>query len=251
MKTNSIKVTMTSNELSENTKEEMWGVYHNYYHYSREYFMNRINQNNYFSFYTVDGKIVGFTGLRINRTEVADRECLLIYFGQTIVDKAYRGNGLMQRTAVKLCVQYWKDLILGRVYIWADSLTYKAYLNFAKTVSEYYPSYRTVTPSHVQQLINFVGDEYYGPAFCNQTGTVRKDTVFVNDPTTAIDPNRERDLDVLFYLAVNPNYVVGHGLLTITPMHPRNYLLTLLKCTRKIFFGKKKEEKRKWILQAE
>ena len=240
MKNASIQVTITSNDLTESTKEEMWNVYQKYYHYSREYFMQRISSNNSFSFYKVEGKIVGFTGLRINRTEINKQKRVLIYFGQTIIDQQYRGKSLIPRTATKLCLQFWKDLLLGRVYVWADALTYKAYLVFAKTLGEYYPSYRTNTPKPVQGLINFVGDQYYGTTFNPSTGTVTKNTVFVNDPTTQINPQLESDQDVLFYATANPNYTQGHGLITLAPMHARNYLKVVAKSLKKLIFPKKR-----------
>lgn len=239
MKKAKIQVTIRTNELSEATKEEMWQLYRQYYHYSREYFMQRIHRNNYFSFYQVEGRIVGFTGLRINRTEVHNKECLLIYFGQTIIGQKHRGNALIPRTAVKLFLKYWNDLIRGRIYVWADALTYKAYLVFAKTLQEYYPSYRSAMPRHVKALIHFVGDEYYGESFCMNTGTVRKDTVFVNDPTTRIDPRKETDQDVLFYAQSNPDYINGHGLITLAPMHGINYLSVIMKCLKKSFWKRK------------
>lgn len=233
-----ITVAITDNEFPQHIKDQMWELYHRYYHYTREYFMERINRNNYFAFYKVDGRIVGFTGLRINRTEVSGKECLLIYVGQTIIDQAYRGNALIPRTVVKLCLRYWKDLLKGRMYFWADALTYKAYLVFAKTAAEYYPSYRSETPEYIRQLIRFVGEEYYEDAFCTETGTVQKNTVYVNDPSTHIDPATETDPDVLFYRAANPKYLDGHGLITITPLHLKTYYLTVAKCVKKALQGR-------------
>ena len=245
-----IKVSITTNELTEQVKNDMWVVYQQYYNYDRPYFMSRIDSNNYFSFYLVEGRIIGFTGLRINRTEVEGRECLLIYFGQTVIDKQYRGYALIPRTAAKLLLKYWKDLLQGRIYVWADALSYKAYMVFAKTIGEYYPSYKASTPKHVQALINFVGEEYYGENFCQQSGTVVKNTVFVNDASTIIDTQREKDKDVLFYAASNPNYIKGHGLITLAPMHSRNYLIMLVKCIRKLLFGKSDKASKTAVLHA-
>ena len=205
--------------------------------------MNRIHRNNYFSFYTVRGKIIGFTGLRINRTEIKDRQCLLIYFGQTIIDKNYRGKSLIPRTATKLMLWYWKDLVKGNLFVWADALTYKAYLVFAKNLKEYYPNYQSTTPDRVRKLINFVGYEYYASTFDSSSGTVQKDTVFVSDPSANIDHDVVEDLDVLFYAGVNPEYVNGHGLITMAPMHSRNYLAVLFKCLQKSFLGSKRKKK--------
>ncbi|MEO0337925.1 MAG: hypothetical protein AAF242_01800, partial [Bacteroidota bacterium] len=243
MRTSKIKIEITTNELSEATKIEMWNLYQNYYNYSRDYFMKRIHRNNYFSIYRVDGKIVGFTGLRINRTSVGDKQYLLIYVGQTIIDRAFRGNALIPRTAVKLLMKYWKDLVRGRIYFWADALTYKAYLVFAKTVHEFYPTYKKPTPKTVKTLLDFVGDEYYAEAYNVATGTIKKNTVFVNDQSTIIDQHLETDPDVLFFAQANPEYINGHGLLTITPMHSRNYLVMLRKCIIKLLTERRKKLK--------
>lgn len=221
----------------------MWQLYKKYYSYSRDYFMDRIHSNNYFSFYTQGGKVVGFTGLRINRTEINDRQCLLIYFGQTIIDENYRGKALIPRTGTKLMLRYWKDLIKGNLFVWADALSYKAYLVFAKTLKEYYPGYEKPTPDRISQLINFVGYEYYETTFDASSGTVRKDTVFVSDPSIRIDRDREQDLDVLFYAGANPDYIKGHGLITMAPMHSKNYMTMFLKCMHRWFSNTKKKKK--------
>jgi hypothetical protein len=249
MKNSKIQVSITGNQLSEEVKEEMWQVYHKYYHYSREYFMQRIERNNYFSFYRSEGRIIGFTGLRINRTSVGQKECLLIYFGQTIIDKAFRGKALIPRTATKLCLRYWKDILLGRVYVWADALTYKAYLVFAKTIAEYYPTYKRSMPKHIKQLIQFVGVEYYGNTFNEATGTITKDQLLVNDPCTKIKLSETRDKDVRFYLEANENYTLGHGLITMAPMHLSNYLCVVARSLKKIIGSKAKSPKPNYQLQ--
>ena len=65
----------------------------------------------------------------------------------------------------------------------------------------------------------------------------------MSDPTAKIDSDVVQDLDVLFYAGANPKYVNGHGLITIAPMHFRNYLAILFKCTQKFFSGSKRKKK--------
>ena len=238
MKNLKIKVSLSTNVLSETTKEEMWEVYRQYYHYSKAYFMERIHRNNFFSIYRYQGQIVGFTGLRIKRTKVNKKSCVLIYFGQTVIDSRFRGQGLIPRTAILLGKKYWKDFLLARVYVWADALTYKAYLVFAKNLEEYYPSYKGQTPPKFQQLIDLVGTTYYGENYQTQTGTVHKDTVFVNDHSTIIQTRYERDLDVLFYAALNPNYINGHGLITMAQLHSNNCIRILARHLKKVVLKK-------------
>jgi hypothetical protein len=235
MQTNSpkVKVNIASNQLSPETKEAMWQVYHQFYHYDKAQFMERVKTNNYYSFYTIGDRIVGFTGLRINETELNGRKQLLIYFGQTVIDPVYRGQALLPRTAVKLCRKFWRKLLVSDLYFWADALTYKAYLVFAKTVPEMYPSWKQTTPPHVKSIIDHLGQAHYRDNYCNQTGTVVKDKVLVNDTTMKIPAKYQEDQDIRFFMQANPRYVEGHGLITIVRMHGKNIGSLLLKCIQK------------------
>ncbi len=231
----SIQTTIVSNDLSDAIQEEMWEVYRHYYHYSKEYFMARISKNNYYSFYRSNGTIVGFTGLRINRTRINGKRQFLVYFGQTVIEEQYRGMSLIPMTGAKLCLKYWKDILWSEVFFWADALTYKAYLVFAKTVPEMYPSYKQAMPTTVEQVRNHIGEMHYADTFCKETGTIRKDTVWVNDTTLTIPARYRLDPDIRFYTEANPKSQDGHGLLTMAPMHAKNiFCLTLRTLKRSI-----------------
>lgn len=222
MKEPKIRVQLVRNDFTEQTREEMWQLYRHYYHYSREAFMQRIHKNNYYSLYTCGGRLVGFTGLRIHRMRSHSGRKLLIYYGQTVIDSAYRGQSLIPRTGAQLCMRFAWDLMTSRVFFWADCLTYKAYLVFAKTVDEYYPSYRQTNPREVQEIIDRIGMMNYHDTYCPETGTVRKDKVLVNDTTLLIPPEDAADPDISFFQQANPKYREGHGLITLTPMNKRN-----------------------------
>lgn len=228
-----IKVNIVENILSDTVKEEMWQLYQPYYHYSRAYFMQRIHKNDYYSFYKVDGKLVGFTGLRVSRTKIEGEKQLLIYFGQTVIHSDYRGKSLIPVTGLKLCMKFWRELLQRKLYFWADALTYKAYLVFAKSVDEMYPSIRYPMKSLVKNLIDFIGHTYYQGTYSIQTGTVQKDTVWVNDSTTQIPLKYQADRDIKFYQQANPLYMEGHGLITVAPMTRKNIWLLLYRSIRK------------------
>ncbi|NRB53245.1 MAG: hypothetical protein HRU41_36655 [Saprospiraceae bacterium] len=235
MKNTKIKVQIVSNDFSTATKEEMWTVYSKFYDYSKEYFMQRIHKNNYFSLYTVDGKIIGFTGLRIDRPRIQGRRHLLIYFGQTIIDHAYRGKSLIPTTGAKLCLRYLPEMLTSKTYFWADCLTYKAYLVFAKTLEQYYPSYKEALPSKTKTVIDFIGQRHYSGTYCSTTGTVRKDTVVVNDASTTRIPMKYRqDQDIQFFTQANPLFMEGHGLLTLGPVNFTNFGILMKRLFQKV-----------------
>jgi len=235
MKKAKIKVQIVTNDFSAATKEEMWTVYSKFYDYTKEYFMQRIEKNNYFSMYTVDGKIVGFTGLRIDRTRINGRKRLLIYFGQTIIDHAYRGKSLIPTTGAKLCLRYLPEILTSKTYFWADCLTYKAYLVFAKTLEQYYPTYKEELSPDAKSVIDFIGQRHYSDTYCPSTGTVKKDTVVVNDSSTTRIPMKYRqDQDIRFFTKANPLFMEGHGLITLGPVNLTNFGILMKRLFQKV-----------------
>ena len=243
-----IHASIVTNNFSEAIKEEMWSVYKNYYHYTKESFLARIEKNNYYSFYTLNGKIVGFTGLRISRAVIDGKKHLFIYFGQTVIDAAHRGKSLIAITGSKLYLMFWREILSSRTFFWADTLTYKAYLVFAKSLEEFYPTYKQEAPENIQRVIDHIGRENYGQNYNIGLGTVRKDQILVNDPCIQIPLKYRHDPDIRFYTQANPGYTHGQGLITLAPLSGTNFMKIVArlmtkaaKATLPVFF---REERR-------
>jgi hypothetical protein len=203
-------------------KAEMWRVYKSFYHYTEQDFMERIPRNTHFSLYLHGGKIVGFTGLRIDKTNLKGRRQLLIYLGQTVIARQYRGQSLLPATCLLLALKYWKELLTSGVWCWYDALSYKAYLACAKCATDYYPSRRVETPTQVREMRDFVGEARYGDAYCARTGTVEKEANYLNDASVNIFEEDMYDPDVAFFAKANPHHSDGHGLLVFAPFNRRN-----------------------------
>lgn len=202
--------------------------------------MERIHRNTHFSLYLHGGKIVGFTGLRIDKTEVNGRRRLLIYLGQTVVTRQYRGQSLLPATVLLLAMKYWKESLTSDVWCWYDALSYKAYLACAKCGTDYYPSRRTETPMHVREMRDFVGKARYGDAYCPQMGTVAKEVNYLNDPTVNIFEEDLQDPDVAFFAQANPRHSEGHGLLVFAPLNRKNVFNLVRRYFSRPFGGRKK-----------
>jgi hypothetical protein len=226
-----ISIKITDNNFSTEMKEEMWSVYRNYYNYTREGFMERFSKNNEFAIYRHEGKLIGFTGLKIDRTKIEGKKSLLIYFGQTVIDKKFRGNALIPFTGLKLCFKYFKDLMVSDVYFWCDALSYKSYLVCAKSLSTCYPSYKQETPKEAKSLINYLGHKHYEGSFCEALGTIEKSTQLVNDPSTRINSHNEKDEDIRFFMKANPHHAQGHGLITLAPLNAETFTKVLKRQT--------------------
>ena len=238
------KIKFTDTNLSDSVKEEMWNVYRKYYSYSKEYFLERMKQNNHFALYLNKGKIIGFAGLRIDRFEVEGRKIFLVCFGQVVINKAFRGKSLIPYTGTMLCFKYLKEVLLSDVWFWSDALTYKSYLVFVKTVPEAYPTYKKETSAEAKTLIEKIGKKYYTGSFCPETGTVKKPVNYINDCSVSIRSEDLADPDIQYFMKANPNYRRGHGLITLTPMHWKNIRILLERCVRNLFKKKRKKVRR-------
>lgn len=220
-----ISIKIKANNFTTDTKEEMWNIYKSYYNSNKVDFMKRIETNNQFAIYEYDGNIVGFTGMKINRTKFNGKRKMLIYFGQTVIEKKFRGNALLTMTGLKVCFKYFKELIFSDIYFWYDALTYKSYLVCAKPAEECYPSHKQQTPTSIKKLINYIGQKHYEGSFCEELGAVIKSKIFVSDPSVNIEVNDVKDKDIQFFMKANPNHDKGHGLITLTPMNKKNVLV--------------------------
>ena len=189
--------------------------------------------NSHYAVFTCGGDVVGFSGLRIDRVSIGGVRRLLIYFGQVVIDEPFRGKSLIPMVAAKLCMKYWKDLLFTRLYFWADCLTYKAYLIFAKTIDQCYPTYRYAMPADHREIIHYIGNKYYRDSYNPASGTVHKDRKLVCDPAARIARKYTQDKDILFFTKANPLHTEGHGLLTLAPMNRCNLRMLFARYIRK------------------
>ena len=225
MKVSTKKVIISRGNFSPETIEYMWSLYENYYAYSKESFLERMKKNNFFALYLVDGFLVGFTGLRINRTQINGKNRLFIYFGQTVIDKAHRGKSLIPLAGIKLCKMFFWDLLRSKAYFWEDCLTYKAYHVFRKTLADCYPLQRQTMCPDILAVRDYIGKTYYPDTYCPQSGTIHKSVNWVEDPSVRTNSQKLGDPDIQFYAEANPLHSQGHGLLTLTPISFRNTVL--------------------------
>ena len=230
-----ISIMIQENELSEKLKMEMWHLYQRYYAYSKQDFLKKMEKNNYYALYYYNDNLVGFTGLRINDIKIQRQNYFLLYFGQTVIDQSFRGQQLIQRTGTKLCLKFWNKLLFSKAIFWADTLTYKAYLVFAKSLQECYPSRKRQMPTQVEKVIDFIGDTHYPTSYNKKNRTVVKDINLVTDSTVQIKAQDRGDLDIQFFMKANPNYAIGHGLITLGPMNLTNLIFIMKNAINRVW----------------
>ena len=131
---------------------------------------------------------------------------------------------------------FWKKFLFSSVYFWADTLCYKPYLVFAKTLDEYYPSYQQATPKSVKTIIDYIGQTHYKENYDAPTGTVKKEINLVRDPSSVITDRDRLDPDIRFYEQANPHHPQGRGLITLGPGNIKNVRLIVYRFLKSIFY---------------
>ncbi|MEO1260495.1 MAG: hypothetical protein AAFZ15_16990 [Bacteroidota bacterium] len=229
------------NKINNSLKNNMWDIYKKYYSYSETYFKQRITKNTHFAFFYEGKQLVGFTGLRINKIKVANKKTLLLYFGQAVIETKYRSKNLLARMSIIIGRKYFWDLLFSDGYCWCDTISFKSYLFFAKSMAEFYPTYREETPIKEELVIFNIGETFYPDSFSPMSGTVKKEKNYVNDPAAIITKRHLSSPDINFYATANPGYAQGHGLITIVPMSIKNLMHLVRKSIKKQILRKKRK----------
>ena len=214
-------------------REQMWALYQRYYQVEKEVFLARLKVNQYYALYEVAGELVGFTALRTKAVESEKGIATCIYVGHSCILKEYRNRSLIPQTCMSITLKAFLRHPFRPIYLWCDSLTYKPYLAFVKATTYTFPTWKKETPAHIKTMINKLGTFYYGERFNPETGTVRKDVNIVTDSSAVITAKDRQQADIDFYAKMNPNYLDGNGLVTITQASIPNFMHCAVRSLKK------------------
>lgn len=226
MRVNSIHRPTTS--LTTQELEELWQLYAPHHNISRPDFERRLHEQ----LQTVtlfrdrkDRRLIGATAVRAERFTLSDGTVLnTMYSGMSYIDKSARGLHLLPRTLIYHTMKLRASAPKIPVYLWSDAISYKPYVTTARSTRSFYPSRHEPTPAHVQELINLVGQRFYGEQFDLKTGTVQKAQNRLKDHVAPLSERDLEDPDIRFFAQRNPQYMEGHGLLNVIPITMTNIL---------------------------
>lgn len=226
IRVNSIHRPTTS--LKPQELDELWALYAPHHNISREDFERRLHTQ----LHTVtlfrarrDDRLLGATAVRAERFTLSDGTTLnTIYSGMSYIDRSARGLHLLPRTLIYHTMKLRASAPHLPVYLWSDAISYKPYVTTARSTRRFYPSRHEPTPAHVQELINLVGQRFYGERFDLETGTVQKPQNRLKDHVAPLNERDLEDPDIRFFAERNPRYMDGHGLINVIPITMANIM---------------------------
>jgi len=246
MKKNKMKViTVRKEDLSEETKEEMWMLYSsNYDNTTRQEFEEDLKEKNKI-FIGRDSKtneFAGFSAMQLYTQKVGSKKIAVIYPGDTMIRKEYWGQKGLHN---QFFIENLKFKIMNPftpLYFFIICMGYKTYLITTKNCPEYYPRYDRETPKEMQEVLEEVAGQKFGDDYNvdSHIVSISSTEATLGKNVAQITPAIAEIPEVKFFLKMNPSYQSGDELASIAVINwkwfcslgYKNTIGILLKNTR-------------------
>lgn len=211
--------------LTSSEWDEVWAFASRYTESSREAFERSVRGKKLFVFLRDRSTraLAGIGAVDVLTITIDDREVVVIFPGNTLVDERYRGQNLIQAEGFR---QYLKARLrhpLRPVFLVYDTFSYKSYLMLSRNFREYWPRPDQTTPPFEDGLIQEVARRRYGENWDGARGVARGDGRRLKD---WVAPAAEAlsEPAVRFFVEKNPGYDRGDVLLVMAPLTVRNWI---------------------------
>jgi hypothetical protein len=219
--------TIACAELSARLIDDMFNVFSRYYLGAERAIFERDlkNKNWVISFFdTKKGLLRGFTTLDICTTVYCGQPITVVYSGDTIIDKAYRGTFELPRAWIHSVLDICADLPRP-IYWLLISSGYKTYRFLPLFYRDFYPRYDCATPEVIQLLTDHLAVQRFGNDYDPQRKVVRfrQGATPLKRGVAELSARHLADPNIAFFAERNPGHVDGDELVCLTEIAPHNF----------------------------
>lgn len=217
--------------------ERMWSIFAAHYDgVSWEQFLEDIGEKSHviLLFDQKTQELCGFSTVIAKTYTNQNKKHRVVFSGDTIMAAPYRGSPVLAWAFFRFLLGQWLRFPHLPVRWFLISKGYKTYLLLARNFLEYYPSYKGPTPPKVQTLLDHLCFERFGPAYRQDLGIVRFNTLQCKlKPNIApIGPRELADPDIAFFVNANPGHHHGDELACLGSFTPWMILYFLKRTIR-------------------
>lgn len=229
-------------QISETTRAQMWTLFQGYYaDVSEAQFIKDLSKKDaaLVLFGTNDGRVKGFSTVVASHRKVANRNAIVIFSGDTIVDKAYWGQTALQAAFGRFAFKQKLSHPLTPVYWFLISKGYKTYLLLTRNVVEYWPRHDMPTPSDRAELIADLAQQFYPDAWRPALGVLQfaQCAGRLVEAVAPITPSLMREPEIRFFAQKNPGHLVGDELCCLGLMDMRTFSAFAMKIMKRTMAG--------------
>ena len=208
--------------LDEATRSRMWGMFSSAYTGTTEDVFRRdlAEKRKVILVRDRHGDLQGFSTLTWWKGRHEGRPFVALFSGDTVLERAYWGDGALQRAFLRTCLVRSLANPLRPVYWFLISKGYKTYLLLSRHVPEHWPRRDRPTPTWEASLIDRLARDRFGAHWDPVRGIVRLPDGGHVRPGVAPADAASSDPDVAFFLSANPGHADGDELACLGRMRP-------------------------------
>jgi len=210
-------------ELSKEQKHEMYLLMDTYYaNSSIEQFENDLKEKNWVLLLFCNSSIIGFSTQKLFEVNVHNEDILVLFSGDTIIDRQYWGSMTLSIAFGKLMLIILEQNKGKKLYWMLISKGLRTYKYLTNFMVEYYPNNKTKTPYSIKELMDYLGYLKYPNNYNKETGIIEAkqgSQHLVQDHEPSKNEFKEHEL---FFYKANPGYAKGDELLCLTQLSLEN-----------------------------
>lgn len=159
-------------------------------------------------------ELVGFSTAQTSLERINGDNLPIFFSGDTIIDRAYWGSGILERCWLKLAART-SELHQRPLYWFLICSGYRTYRYLPTFFKEFWPRYDSKTPQSVQDLLDTLAQRRFGARY--QDGVVRlPGGGALREGVSPVDDTHLRNPDIAFFVKANPGHLRGDELPCIT-----------------------------------
>lgn len=213
-------------KLSNDEREDMYSIFEGYYENvnTSRFFKDLYAKDWVIQLKNKDNDIVGFSTLQSSQYRVAGENVIILYSGDTIVEKAYRTNGDLAGAFGHILLKTIEENKDKRVYWLLTSKGVRTYRFLPVFFKSFFPVFDKTPPESLKLIIDIVARDKFGSDYSPETLVVshhlKRDrlTASEHDPLLL----KRSDPHIQFFIDKNPGYPDGDELTCITPIFEEN-----------------------------
>lgn len=170
-----------------------------------------------------DGRLAGFSTLRVDRLRWRGGPLTLLSSGDTIVAPEAWHSSILSRTWIESALRIHEHAPHGPLLWLLLSSGYRTYRFLPVFWREFFPRFDRPTPWATRELMRALARHRYGACFDADVGVVRfPRPAILRAPLRAVSDSRRIDPHVAFFLDANPGHERGDELVCLTELADRN-----------------------------
>ncbi len=187
-----------------------------------------------------DGSLRGLFFLSLDRMNTNNMSYTVIRPALAFFEKEYRGGPYYYYIFAYFCIKEFILHPLTPFYMFGKTFSYRSYATATHTLSHVYPSYNQKTPDHIKHLI----DEYAnkiklpGEEYDSERCVLKRELTHMKESVSEPGCADTSDPNVKYFVDINPGWVKGHLLLTLSLVDLKDLIRVLFRIARKAIVGK-------------